>query len=70
MPLQHDHGPEAEARSCRHCGGPIIGRRPQAQFCSVEHQRAAEHRRYALRHKARLAAYRREYRKRKALEAA
>jgi hypothetical protein len=67
--LQHDHKQEVrEVHSCRHCGAPIIGRRKGALYHSPACQIAAEQKRYQQRHKARLAAYHRAYRKRRKAE--
>jgi hypothetical protein len=69
--LQHDHAPEAtaEVQLCRHCGSPIISRRKGAIYHSPQCQMAAERKRYQQRNKARLAAYHRDYRKRRRAEA-
>ena len=36
--MNHD---ETAGRVCRYCGGPIVGRRADALYCSPQHQRAA-----------------------------
>jgi hypothetical protein len=70
MPLSHDHTPDptGEVRRCAHCNAPIIGRRKGAIYHSPACQIAAEQRRYQQRNKERLAAYHRDYRKRRKAE--
>lgn len=62
------HVHRAGARYCANCGADLTGRAQTATYCSAKCKEAAKQRRYQQRHKERLAAYKRDYRRRKALE--